>query len=396
MQTAGLLASLGPRNWQVLSLSQTAGLLGTTISTAGLVSFGASVVALETRDDRPSVYLRTLRARATSTAVIAALLAVGVWWIAPAAASSAVVTGCGALLLGLTGGWYFVGRGEPERWLMMEVLPLAVGTLGGVALAAWLHSPMAFALCYLGGAGVAVVSTVRAVRLDHRPGLPLGQHVSTRAFMREHRGLMAASVAGGVNFYGPAILFAATASPQLATFLLLDRMVKYVLAALGPFLQVLQRWVPVGDPARRRQRGVTALSMAAVAAAMAATLFAALGGLGAQVLSSGTIEATQAQVNAFAVLVGVLIVTQVNALAVIVPLGGRRVLARSTAGGAVALVVVGLVAGRSHGPLAIAWAVVAIEAGILVVQLSVVLRRRVTSGGSEPLPVPADEPPPAL
>ncbi len=376
VQTTGLLAALGPAVWQVLTIAQTAGLLATTVSTAGLVSFGASVVALEEARDQPNVYLSTFRARAVISLIIAALLILCVAWVSPTAKVAGLLTGLSALLLGMTGSWYFIGRGQPARWLRLEVLPIAAGSILGVGLAILWENPMGFAAAYLAGTASALLLTARSISRD-RPtnALPV-KSASVFTFIRRYRGLMVASVAGGVNGHGPALLYGAAGSPVLAAYLLLDRMVKYAVAALAPFLQVTQRWVALSPPQERRRRGLKAIGLASAVAILVGTVFALLGGLGARALSAGSVSVTQAQVNAFSVLVVILIVTQVNALAVLVPLGGQRQLARSTGFGAVMLVVLGLVVGHGYGPMAVIWAVIAVEAAILMVQLTAVVAAR--------------------
>ncbi len=376
MQTAGLLKALGPASWGTLNVAQAAGLLCTTIVTAGLGSFGASVVALTPSGGQPALYLSSVGARTRLFGIVAIVIGPLAWLLAPRDGAAAAVVACGALLAGLGGAWYFVGRGQPGRWLMIEVLPLAVGTLVGVAAALGTGAALAFALPFFAGAAVAAIRVLRAVRCDlDVEQSPVGE-LAVRTYLRENSTLLAAGLAGGVNSYGSSLLLAATGSPQVPSFLLLDRMVKYVIAGAAPILQVVQRWVPAGSPEGLRSRGLRALGGAVVGGLTAALCFGLLAAPAATLLSAGTVTVDSSQVLVFSLLVGVLLVTQVNALAVLVPFGGRNELARSTAAGAILLVVGGLVAGRLFGPIGVVWTVLAVEAGILGVQITTVLRTR--------------------
>jgi O-antigen/teichoic acid export membrane protein len=376
VQTAGLLRALGPQVWGVLSVAQAAGLIATTVVTAGLGSFGAATLALHPEEEHPEVFLRGARARAVLFAGSAVLVVLGSVLLAPGEALSAALVAMGSMLAGLGGSWYFVGRGEPGRWLAAEVLPLGGGTLVGVVAALATRSSLAFAVPFALGALLAVVRARRAVLRDRAPDAPTGDPASVGDYLREHRSLLTAGLAGGVNGYGPALLLAATGAPQVPVFLLLDRMVKYVVAGAAPALQVAQRWVPAGDPALRRARGLRVLALAGVAAVAAGVAFLVLAAPAAELLSSGKVVVGGGEAKLFAALVVVLLVTQVNALAVLVALGGTRVLARTTAAGAVLLVVAGSTAGVLAGPGGVVWTVLVVESGILVVQLVAVLRTR--------------------
>jgi O-antigen/teichoic acid export membrane protein len=374
IQTAGLLRAVGPQSWGVLNVAQAAGLIATTVVTAGLGSFGAATVALHPDEEQPDVFLRGARARTMLFLGLAAVLVLVSLLLAPRDAFAAALVGTGSLLAGLGASWYFIGRGEPARWLTTEVVPLGIGTLAGVALALATGSALAFAVPFVLGAVAGVTRARVAVLRDRGPAAPPVVPVPVRAYLREHASLLTAGVAGGVNGYGPALLLGATGAPQVPVFLLLDRMVKYVVAAAAPALQVAQRWVPAGDPARRRARGLRVLVMAGVVAIVAGVAFLLLAEHVARLLSSGTVVVGAAEVRLFAALVVVLLVTQVNALAVLVALGGRTTLARTTAVGAVVLVVTGSVAAVLGGPSGVVWTVLVVESGILAVQLVAVLR----------------------
>lgn len=384
VQTAGLLRAVGPQSWGVLNVAQAAGLIATTVVTAGLGSFGAATIALHDEEDQPEVFLRGVRARATLFAGLALVLVVLTLLLAPRDPGPAALVLTGSMLAGLGGSWYFIGRGEPGRWLAAEVLPLAGGTLAGVAAALATGSSLAFAALFVLGAVIGVLRAARAVVGDRGPATSPVPSDGVRDYLRQHGSLLTAGLAGGVNGYGPAILLGATGSPHVPAFLLLDRMVKYVLAGAAPALQVAQRWVPAGDPAARRARGLRVLLVAGLAAVVAGAAFLVLADPVARVLSSSTVIVGASEVRLFAALVVVLLVTQVNALAVLVALGGKETLARTTAAGAVVLVVAGSVAAALAGPRGVVWTVLVVETGILAVQLVAVLRSEEAVGRRDP------------
>lgn len=373
VQTTGLLATVGPRGWATVSVGQTAGLLGATVASGGLMTFGASVVATAEPAERASLLLGTLRARAACAAAVLVLVVLVLAVVAPGPVAVAGLVSAGALASSLGASWYFVGRGEPGRWLRVDVLPLNGGAVLGVLATVLVPSAWAFGTCYLAGALLAVALSVRAVRRDRGP-VPERPPVAVRAFLRDHRRLLAAGAAAGVNGQGPALLMAASGAPAVPTYLLVDRLVRYVVAGAAPMVQVTQSWVPAGGPREVPQRARRALSRVAVVAVLGALAFGLLVDVATRLLSHGAITVGTPERLLFAVLVAVLVLTQVNALAVLLPLGLERVLATSTALGAAGILVGGGLAAAVGGLRAILVVTLVVEAAVLATQLTAVAR----------------------
>jgi O-antigen/teichoic acid export membrane protein len=373
VQMVVLIATVGPRSWADLSVGQAVGLVGATVVTCGLGSFGASLVASTPEAERASFYWSTVRPRLiliTSigplVAVSASLLASEVWLAAAMVSTSALLSGVGA-------SWYFVGQARPRQWLLLEIAPTSAGILAGCVAAAITHSATHFAAFQLMGVVVGVATANRAVRRDFRWDNRASAPHTLVSFVRSHSRLLIAAASGSANTQAPLIVLAAFGSPLLPQFALLDRLTKYVLAGFSPFLQVAQSWIP-GDVHFVRQRATTALRWAGLVAVAAALAFAALATWAAQLLSSGLVLVPSALVVPFAVLLGVLIVAQVCALAVLVPLGLSRVLAWTTAVGSVVLAAVTALAAAVAGASAVAWTVAVVEGVILSWQVGAVIR----------------------
>ncbi|WP_404352873.1 hypothetical protein LG324_08035 [Phycicoccus jejuensis] len=376
VQTVGLLATLGPVGWATVSVGQIAGFLGATLASGGLVTFGGSLVATSEPAERPGALLGTLRARVVCAGATFAVLLLVLSAISPGPLAVSATTAAATLASSLAASWYFIGRGEPARWLKADVLPFNAAAVAGVALT-WVYpSSVAYALVYAAGASVAVVLSLRAVRADHRPA-PAPPQSTVASFLVGHRALLATGAAAGVNGQGPALLMAASGAPAVPTFLLLDRLVRYVVAGAAPLVQVTQSWVPGGGAEAMGRRARRALATTAVVAGLVSVAFGALSGPVVSALSSGDTAVPGVDRVLFSVLVAVLVLTQVNALAVMVPLGLGRVLAVSTSLGAVAIALGGGVAAALGGLRSILAVTLVVELAVLLVQLRAV--RRTTS-----------------
>lgn len=382
VQTSGLLATVGPGSWAVVNVSQTLGLLGSTVVSAGLTSYGASMVASAPKGAAIRT-LATLKARAVLYLAVALVLMPVAWWLAPVSTGAAALVVAAALLPGTAASWYFIGTGEPLRWLRVEVLPTVSGSVAGVAATWFIPEPLIFAACYLTGSVAAVLLSTREVRRDTTGATTLPLQVQPGAFLRTHRRVMAAAVAGGVNSQWPAILMAGVGTAVAPGYLLLDRLVKYAIAATAPVTQFAQSWIPDADPSRTARRARRTLAVVGFGSLAASGLFALVAGDAARLLSHDTIVVSGSAVALFAVLIGVLIVTQVNALAVLMPLGLESLLALSTSSGAVFLLTAGSAAALGFGLPGIVVATLVGESGILATQLAAAYRRsrRLTTSG---------------
>ena len=163
------------------------------------------------------------------------------------------------------------------------------------------------------------------------------------------------------------------------TYLLMDRLVKYVIAGTAPAVQFAQGWIPADGPTNTVARARIVLSTVTVGAVLTALIFAWGADDAARVLSHGRANVGQPELALFSLLVGLLVLTQVNALAVLVPLGLDRLLAVSTAVGAIVLVLAGLAAAADASLPGILTVTLAVEGAILTTQLGGALHRRRTA-----------------
>jgi O-antigen/teichoic acid export membrane protein len=375
LQMVVLLAAVGPRAWSELAVGQAVGVVGATIVACGLGGFGASVVASMPGPERAPFYWSTVRPRAAMFAAIAPVVFVLVSVLATEERLAASVAAASVLLSALGASWYFVGRATPRPWLALEIAPTAAGTIAGCAVVAVTHVASHFAVLQFLGAVAGVMLANGAVRRELRAVPSVVVPLTVVGFISGHRRLLVAALSGSANAQAPLIVLAAVGSPLLPQFALLDRLTKYVLAGFSPLVQVAQSWIP-RDEGDVVGRASTALRWAAGAGAVIAFAFAAIGPSAVQLLSSGQLTVSRDLLIPFAVLLGILIVAQVCALAVLVPLGESRTLAWSTAVGAVVLVGGSVLAAAGIGATAVAWTAVGVEAVILMWQLGAVMGTR--------------------
>ena len=113
IQMVVLLATVGPLAWADLSVGQVFGLVGATVVTCGLGSFGASVVASIPEPERASLYWSTVRPRLLLVTIVGPVVLVSATLLASKEGLAASMTAASALASAVGASWYFVDEPDP-------------------------------------------------------------------------------------------------------------------------------------------------------------------------------------------------------------------------------------------------------------------------------------------
>lgn len=381
LQVVVLVRVLGSQTWGEVALAQSAAALTAAIAAVGWNTVGASMMAVHDTDARVRIFSQSLVVRAYAFLLCAPVLAVVVWHLAAEQPRASALLAVAGLVPVLGASWYFIGQGNPSRLFLRDALPQVAGMLLGLPLAATLGLT-SYAMMVLVGNLVSVGLGVAGVRQDGPLTLPLGERGPRGAtsFVLAHRAALFGSWAGSLNSYLPTLVVARLASASLPSFALADRMLRYALGGYSPVVQFIQGWVP-RRPGEVAHRSRLALGAAAGGGVAAFTIVLLAGAPASRLLSGGEIVLGPALLVPFGLVVGTLMVGQVTALAVLVPLEMTRTLAVSTSAGTLFLLVLVAPAAVSAGARGVAWSMAACEVVAVGWQVLAVLRATARGAG---------------
>lgn len=383
LQVVVLVRLLGPRAWGDVALAQSAAALAGAAVGLGWSSVGASVIATHHPTTRVSLFAQSLVARGYALLLCAPVLFLVVFALSTVSPWAIGLLAVAGLLPVLGASWYFVGQGTPSRLLMRDALPQIAGMMTGLLCASrWGVAGLATAV--LVGNLVAVWLGVRGV-MDDGPLALTRLHTSPRGayrFMVQHRDALVASWAGSVNSYMPTIIVARLAATALPSFALADRLLRYALAGFSPVVQFAQGWVPA-NPLSTGRRARAAVASASVIGLAGGGIVSISGGPVVRLLSGGNVGLRWTLLLPFGVVVGVLMIGQITAFAVLVPLRMTGVLAASTAAGTAVLVLVSIPMVLNYGGPGMAWSMAACELVAVSWQVLAVMWRTRRRGWSQ-------------
>jgi O-antigen/teichoic acid export membrane protein len=368
-----VIALAGADVWGVLAVAQSIALLLGVLVSFGWGTTGPALVASLPAAERPQFFGDSLVSRLYLFGAALPLVAVVAFLTA---GDNVLLTAfaCVAYLMPFLGAaWFFVGDGQPLRLLLLDTVPVAVGTLVGLAALYATGEILAYLTCQFVFNVVSVAVSAR--RILRRTAVPvvLDLHLG-RALRRlggqRHGVITAATSSLYVNT--PLIVLSALAPQGVPVYALADRFFKYGLTVLGPVVQVLQGSIPHPDPQIRDARvratarfaplgGLIVAGAAAVAIPPASRLF-----------SFGEIAIDYHLSVPVALIFGGVATSQAIGLACLIPIGRGRSLATSTVLGALLGIPLILLGATQSGAVGVAWAVALSEIAVATYQLLVV------------------------
>ena len=237
-----LVRVAGFDQWTTVAAGQAAGTVGATA-----VSFGWGITgpvrSSSVAEGHPaaSLYIESLRVR---TSLLAPTMVV-VWSVvalsgAPAHVLPGVAAATSATLLGLSGSWFFVGKGDPWQMLALEAGPRFLGVLASATalvagLGLWSYLVITFAI------EVVIVLTtswcLSRGRDRRETTLPL------KVLIRRDFEITASSVLSLGYTRAAVPIVAAVRFESAGIVAVADRVQQLVRLLLAPVVQALQSWV---------------------------------------------------------------------------------------------------------------------------------------------------------
>lgn len=289
-----MISASGLEQWSDIGVGQAVGGLCAAVISYGWAITGPAEIARGSKGERRREYLESLKVRA---AIVLPVVFLG-------AALSLTVTGfpgfpaavAGVLstaLAGLSAYFYFIGTGELWRFLVLDSIPRAGGTLVGMVVVSSapevgaIAVPVGTAVGALVAVGLSTLAIARS--LWGADSLPR-QKVFTLLASKRHG--LASSFSTGLLQIFPTLVVGWVAPAALGAFVFYDRIHKQGMTFLSPALNVFQGWVPRGDPSgvsSRMSRALLASGASAILCLLAVLFF---GSALVDILSAGEVENT--------------------------------------------------------------------------------------------------------
>jgi len=327
----------GAAEWGSIAVGQSIGSIATIFVALGWGYNGPSLVARADEIERRVIAINSLIARSISAPFIALIAAFFAFQLAPTTPWAALIACVTVSLGGLGMSWYFVGDGQPRKLFLFDGVPRWSGNLIGVAgLFVW-HDIYLFLWIQL--AGGILASVLSAVHVIFRgPEVPAGTWHVRSAFRGVRKQLYAGvTVVTATSFASlPTIVIAALAPTHVPIYALGERLVRFALMSITPFLQWVQGWVPKSSPEKpraRRIRWATRISYCLAVPLGLAVAF--LGPFAGHLLSAGVVELPFSLTIPLGVAVATSAISRVVGMACLLALGDDRSVAVSAILGAV-------------------------------------------------------------
>lgn len=238
-----LISQLGLSVWGNLAFAQSLGLMIATFANWGYQSFGQKQVAAKPRDIQVKVLFEATQVRVLLVALLYSGCCVFLFVFKQANFLALVACAGGYLISGLSNMWYFQGTDTTSRAVWLEAIPkiaamwLAIGSLFisqsfevfGIVFLIFSVLSSIISLSYLLGLSTAL----RAAR------------TCLKAWSTIKRTWMGASASAASLVYMafPTVLIGVIAPSALATYALLDRLIRFASLGLSPITASLQSWV---------------------------------------------------------------------------------------------------------------------------------------------------------
>ncbi len=350
-----MVAASGAAAWGMIAAGQSIGGVGAVIVAYGWGLSGPASVARADAHMRLTAYAESVICKLLIIVPISLLVFFVAWSVGR---DYAVFAGVGALstaTVGLTANWWFVGLMQPYRLLVLETIPRVLGTGIGIFYMTHGSSALVGVLWQLIGMVAAfVASTVWILRPWKFRRLRSLPRRRVKVVLASQRLGVTSTVLSSLYTSTPIVIVSLIAPGAQPVYAVVEKVQRQVIVGLGPFVTILQGWVPKArnqDLVRRVRKGLAAAVVFAVALvglmlAIAPELVGWLGG--------GQIKPSFLTLMLMALITGVSLIEAVVSKACLAALRRLDVVTRATAIGSLVglpCVAIGAVLWGAEGAL---------------------------------------------
>jgi O-antigen/teichoic acid export membrane protein len=331
------IAIAGPDNWGSIAVGQSIGSIATIFVALGWGYNGPVLIARASDVERRVIAINSLIARLLAAPVIVLAATAFAYYLAPTAPFTAVIACATVTLGGLGMSWYFVGDGKPKRLFFLDGVPRWAGNLLGIAALYIWHDVFIFLWIQLAGGVLASAISITAV-IARGPSVPRESWGVKSAFRGVRTQMWAGTTVITATTFAslPTLVLAAIAPSAVPIYALGERLVRFAIMTVTPFLQWVQGWVPKPSSTRSLASKVRwATKVSYCIALPLGLLVALLGPFGGRILSAGVLELPLDLTVAFGIAVMSSIVSRVVGMACLLALGDDRSVAISALMGAI-------------------------------------------------------------
>ncbi|TFC30332.1 hypothetical protein E3O53_02680 [Cryobacterium sp. TMT2-18-3] len=350
-----MVMASGAAAWGMIAAGQSIGGVGAVIVAYGWGLSGPASVARADANMRLTAYAESVICKLLIIVPVGLLVFLVAWGVGR---DYAIFAGVGALstaTVGLTANWWFVGLMQPYRLLVFETVPRVLGTGIGIFYMTHGSSALVGVLWQLIGMVTAfVASTIwilqpwRLRRLRSLPRRRIGMVLSSQRLG------VTSTVLSSLYTSTPIVIVSLIAPGAQPVYAVVEKVQRQVIVGLGPFVTILQGWVPKArrqDLVRRVRTGlvaavVFAVALAGLMLAVAPELVRWLGG--------GQIKPSFVTLILMALITGVSLIEAVVSKACLAALRRLDVVTRATAIGTLVglpCVAIGAVSWGAEGAL---------------------------------------------
>lgn len=341
-----MVAASGPHAWGGIAVGQSIGGVAAVVIAYGWGLSGPAAIARANELGRMQEYAESAVTKIMLSLPIASIAFLIAWLVGREFALFAGVGAISMASIGLTAGWYFVGRGQPWGMLLFETVPRVVGTVVGIVFMDTGSSALIGVLWQLFGMVAAfTLCSMLILRPWRMRVLRSIIRKPVRRVLLDQRQGITSSILSSIYASTPIVIVTLLAPAAQPLYAVVEKVQRQVIVALGPFVTVLQGWIPRAQDAaalhRRLKQGTMATAVFAVALgllmlAAAPELIRWLGG--------GLIQPTFAILTLMATITAVSLFESIVSKAALSALERLDIVAKSTAIGSLAglpLVAVG-------------------------------------------------------
>ncbi|MBC7764056.1 MAG: hypothetical protein H7201_20145 [Candidatus Saccharibacteria bacterium] len=264
-----MVAASGLHAWGAIAVGQSIGGVAATIIAYGWGLSGPAAIARANELGRMREYAESAVTKIALILPVAGMAFLIAWIVGREFALFAGVGAVSMATIGLTAGWYFVGRGQPWIMLLFETVPRVTGTVVGTVFMHTGSSALIGVIWQLFGmvAAFTLCSTLILRPWRMRVLRSIIRKPVRRVLLDQRQGITS-SILSSLYASTPIVIVILLAPAAQPLYAVVEKVQRQVIVALGPFVTVLQGWIP-------RARGAAALHRRLRQGTIATSVFAA-------------------------------------------------------------------------------------------------------------------------